>query len=221
MTRQPIAESRVSGGHGTYSVSHARISRCRRWRRGREDIHDVTWYGDVPAPKTWLRITDVGADTVQIWSTNFDLLGEARVQLNPERSGSCAVDVCRDRRESGCCIAVPATSSVRLRRTRRRGASETFTQGRSCGHLSQDVRPSGHQTRLRKKVRRSCSPDQHQGRAWIFVLPQQLANSCRSPTQLFRERYHGDASLLCELVGRVQHRRNLTFVLADSAPLLR
>lgn len=68
-------------------ASHARSPRLRQWRRSTEDIGDVTWYGDVPAPKTWLRITDLDADTVQIWSTGFDLLGEASVQLNPERLG--------------------------------------------------------------------------------------------------------------------------------------
>ncbi|MDO5740196.1 MAG: DEAD/DEAH box helicase [Ornithinimicrobium sp.] len=68
-------------------ASHARLPRHRQWRRSTENIDDVTWYGDVPAPKTWLRVTDVDADTVQIWSTGFDLLGEAAVQLNPERLG--------------------------------------------------------------------------------------------------------------------------------------
>lgn len=68
-------------------VSHARLSRHRRWRRRAEDIDEVTWYRDVPAPKTWLRVTVLDADTIQIWSTGFDLLGEAAAQLNPERRG--------------------------------------------------------------------------------------------------------------------------------------
>lgn len=66
---------------------HARRARLRQWRRRNEDIDDVTWYGDVPDANTWLRITDLGADTVQIWSTGFDVLGEASVRLNPERRG--------------------------------------------------------------------------------------------------------------------------------------
>lgn len=68
-------------------ASHARSPRARRWRRSTEDVGAVTWYGEVPARKTWLRITDLDADTVQIWSTGFKLLGEASVRLNPERSG--------------------------------------------------------------------------------------------------------------------------------------
>ena len=66
---------------------HARRARLRQWRRRNEDIDDVTWYGDVPPTKAWLRVTDLGTDAVQIWSTGFDLLGEASVQINPGRSG--------------------------------------------------------------------------------------------------------------------------------------
>jgi superfamily II DNA/RNA helicase len=68
-------------------VSHSRRPRLRQWRRRNEDLDDVTWYQDVPAAETWLRITDLGPDTVQIWSTGFDLLGEASVQLNLKRRG--------------------------------------------------------------------------------------------------------------------------------------
>lgn len=82
--------------------SHARTSRRRQWKRVREEIQNVTWYGEVPAPRTWLRITEVGTDTVQIWSTGFDLLGEASVQLNPGRSG-----ILRARR-------LPASLGIRL-----------------------------------------------------------------------------------------------------------
>lgn len=69
-------------------VSQAGRPHLGQWRRRNGDIDDVTWYRDVPAPNPWLRITDLGTDTVQIWSTGFDLLGEAAVQLNPERSGN-------------------------------------------------------------------------------------------------------------------------------------
>ena len=68
-------------------ASHASLPSHRQWRRSTEDIDDVTWYGDVPDQRTWLRITDLDAETVQIWSTGFDLLGEAAARLNPERSG--------------------------------------------------------------------------------------------------------------------------------------
>lgn len=68
-------------------ASHARRPRLRQWKRRTEDIDDVTWYGDVPATRAWLRITDLDTDTVQIWSTGFDLLGEATVQLNAQRQG--------------------------------------------------------------------------------------------------------------------------------------
>lgn len=83
-------------------VSDARRPRLRRWRRRHDDIADVTWHGDVPPPRTWLRVTALDADTIQIWSTGFDLLGEASVQLNPRRLG-----VLRARRLSG-------TSGIRL-----------------------------------------------------------------------------------------------------------
>lgn len=68
-------------------VSPARDPGFRQWRRSSEDIEELTWYGEVPAPKTWLRITDLDAETVQVWSNGFDLLGEAAAHLNPERRG--------------------------------------------------------------------------------------------------------------------------------------
>ena len=68
-------------------ASHARHPRLRQWRREIDDIPDVTWYEDVPKPGAWLRVTDLDPNTVQIWSTGFDLLGEATAQLNPERLG--------------------------------------------------------------------------------------------------------------------------------------
>ncbi len=89
----PSAESRPAWD---LFLSQARRRRLRQWRRKARDIDDVTWHGDVPAPFSWLRITDLGTDAVQIWSTGFDLLGEASVRLNPERSGTL-----RARRLSG------------------------------------------------------------------------------------------------------------------------
>lgn len=68
-------------------VSHARRPRLRQWKRRSEEIDEVTWYGDLPAAKSWLRVTELGTEAIQIWSTGFDLLGEAPAQLNPWRSG--------------------------------------------------------------------------------------------------------------------------------------
>lgn len=68
-------------------VSRVQRPRVRQWRRRSEVIRNVTWYGEVPTPNAWLRITDLGTDAVQLWSPGFDLLGEANVQLNPGRSG--------------------------------------------------------------------------------------------------------------------------------------
>lgn len=68
-------------------ASHVGRRRLQRWRPRADDLHDVTWYGEVPVPGTWLRITDLDANTVQIWSTGFDLLGEAAIELNANRLG--------------------------------------------------------------------------------------------------------------------------------------
>ena len=59
----------------------------RKWTRRIRGVENVTWYGVVPDPGTWLRVTDAGAAKIQIWSTGFDLLGEAAVGLNPKRQG--------------------------------------------------------------------------------------------------------------------------------------
>ncbi|WP_280238319.1 DEAD/DEAH box helicase [Nocardia abscessus] len=68
-------------------VNPSRTRRSRRWRRRIEDIQDVTWYGMVPDPNTWLRVTDAGPDKIEIWSTGFNLLGEAAIRLDRERQG--------------------------------------------------------------------------------------------------------------------------------------
>ena len=68
-------------------ASHVGSRRLQRWRRRTDDVREVTWYGDEPASGTWLRITDLDANTVQIWSTGFDLLGEAAIELNANRLG--------------------------------------------------------------------------------------------------------------------------------------
>lgn len=61
--------------------------RSRRWSLQTEDVPDVTWYGHVPDPATWLRVTDAAPGKIEIWSTGFDLLGEAAVLLENERQG--------------------------------------------------------------------------------------------------------------------------------------
>jgi hypothetical protein len=50
-------------------------------------VDDITWYSSAPEPGTWLRITDAGLGKIEVWSTGFDLLGEAAIHLNSERQG--------------------------------------------------------------------------------------------------------------------------------------
>lgn len=80
----PTPESRSAWEAFAYRAQ-ARLS--RRWIRRTEDVNDVTWYETVPEPDTWLRVTDAGPGKIEIWSTGFDLLGEATIRLNPERQG--------------------------------------------------------------------------------------------------------------------------------------
>lgn len=68
-------------------ASHVRRPRLRRWTRSNVDIDDVRWHGDAPAQSTWLRVTVHDANNVEIWTPGFDLLGQASVQINPERLG--------------------------------------------------------------------------------------------------------------------------------------
>jgi hypothetical protein len=80
----PTPESRAAWDAFAY---RARTERSRQWNRRTEDVDDVTWYGAVPDPGTWLRVTDAGPGKIEIWSTGFDLLGEAAIRLSPERQG--------------------------------------------------------------------------------------------------------------------------------------
>ncbi len=80
----PTPESRSAWEAFAY---RAQTRRSRRWIRRTEDVDDVTWYDAVPDPDTWLRVTDAGSGKIEIWSTGFDLLGEAAIRLNPERQG--------------------------------------------------------------------------------------------------------------------------------------
>jgi superfamily II DNA/RNA helicase len=80
----PTPESRSAWEAFAY---RAQAIRSRQWSRRTINVDNVTWYDTVPEPDTWLRVTDVGPDKIEIWSTGFDLLGEATIRLNPERQG--------------------------------------------------------------------------------------------------------------------------------------
>jgi hypothetical protein len=68
-------------------VNPSRTRRARRWNHQTKDVQEVTWYGTVPEPDTWLRITDAAPGKINIWSTGFDLLGGATILLDHERQG--------------------------------------------------------------------------------------------------------------------------------------
>ncbi|WP_329005414.1 DEAD/DEAH box helicase [Kribbella sp. NBC_00709] len=79
----PTPESRSAWVEFAY---RARTQRARQWIRSTEDVDEVIWYDAAPDLGTWLRVTD-GGPGIQIWSTGFDLLGEASIRLNPGRQG--------------------------------------------------------------------------------------------------------------------------------------
>ncbi|MEU8203405.1 DEAD/DEAH box helicase [Streptosporangium sp. NPDC049046] len=68
-------------------VTPSRIRLSLQWRSTTEVLQEVTWYGTVPDPDTWLRVTDDGQGKIEIWSIGYDLLGEAAILLNRERQG--------------------------------------------------------------------------------------------------------------------------------------
>lgn len=80
----PTAESRLAWE--AFS-SRTRTTRSHRWIRRTYNVDEVTWYGTVPEPGTWLRVTDVEPGKIAIWSTDFSMLGEATAYLNPMRQG--------------------------------------------------------------------------------------------------------------------------------------
>jgi superfamily II DNA/RNA helicase len=84
-------------------TNRADRSSSTRWAQHVERIEAVTWYGSIPEPNAWLRATDAVPGKVELWSTGFDLLGEALVDINPRRQG-----VLYARR-------LPATAGVELR----------------------------------------------------------------------------------------------------------
>ncbi|WFE60078.1 DEAD/DEAH box helicase [Micromonospora sp. WMMD712] len=104
----PTPESRAAWER---FANPSRTRRSRRWLPQSVAIPEVTWYATVPAPGTWLRITDAGRARIAIWSTGFDLLGEAAVDLAPHRHG-----VLRGQRP-------PAGTGIRLHY---RGPSDLF-----------------------------------------------------------------------------------------------
>jgi superfamily II DNA/RNA helicase len=57
------------------------------WEFHVEHVEDVQWDEERPHPKAWLRVTDLGPGVVELWSTGFTYLGEARVEINPDRMG--------------------------------------------------------------------------------------------------------------------------------------
>jgi hypothetical protein len=80
----PTAES-----HATWQEFTNRTGRSSRtpWARHVERVEDVTWYNIVPEPNAWLRVTDAVPGKAKLWSTGFDLLGEAPIDINPKRQG--------------------------------------------------------------------------------------------------------------------------------------
>jgi hypothetical protein len=80
----PTAESHAAWEEFTNRAD--RFSRMR-WAGHVEQVEDVTWYDIVPEPNAWLRVTDAGAAKVALWSTGFDSLGEARIDINSKRQG--------------------------------------------------------------------------------------------------------------------------------------
>ena len=80
----PTPESRSAWEAFAY---RSQTRRSHQWIHRTEDLDDVTWYDAVPEPDTWLRVTVADTGKVQIWSTGFDLLGEAAIRLNPEPQG--------------------------------------------------------------------------------------------------------------------------------------
>lgn len=69
-------------------ASRTRAQRSRRWGKQLKKLRDVTWYDAVPDAGTWLRVTNAGMGRIKIWSTGFDLLGEASIRLNAKRQGA-------------------------------------------------------------------------------------------------------------------------------------
>jgi hypothetical protein len=89
----PTPESRSAWLAFAYG---ARTARSRQWRRREADVDEITWHDEIPPANSWLRVTDPEPGRIEIWSTGFDLLGEAAVSLNAARQG-----ILRARRHRG------------------------------------------------------------------------------------------------------------------------
>jgi superfamily II DNA/RNA helicase len=88
LAADPAWPTAVSRSAWLAFASPTRARRVRRWRRlSTHDVREITWQTAPPPAGTWLRVTDAGPGTIEIWSTGLDLLGEATVGLNPRRQG--------------------------------------------------------------------------------------------------------------------------------------
>ena len=80
----PTAESHAAWEEFT---NRADQFSTKRWARHAERVDEVTWYDVVPEPNTWLRVTDAGPGRIALWSTGFDPVGEASIDVNSNRQG--------------------------------------------------------------------------------------------------------------------------------------
>lgn len=69
-------------------VTHTRTSRAFPWEFRTYEVEDVQWDEEIPDPEAPLRVTDLSPGVVELWSTGFTYLGEARVEINPDRKGA-------------------------------------------------------------------------------------------------------------------------------------
>lgn len=81
----PTAESRRAW---LQFVTHTRTSRALPWEYRTYEVEDVQWDEELPDPEAPLRVTDLSPGVVELWSTGFTYLGEARVEINPDRKGA-------------------------------------------------------------------------------------------------------------------------------------
>ncbi|MFD9680568.1 hypothetical protein ACFWAD_11880 [Rhodococcus sp. NPDC059969] len=81
----PTAESRRAW---LQFVTHTRASRAFPWEFRTYAVEDVQWDEELPDPEARLRVTDLSPGVVELWSTGFAYLGEARVEIDPDREGA-------------------------------------------------------------------------------------------------------------------------------------
>jgi superfamily II DNA/RNA helicase len=80
----PTAESHKAWSQFT---NHANQPDSFPWVQQIEQVEDVQWDAGAPAAGAWLRVTDISLGVVELWSAGFDFLGEAHVDINPDRQG--------------------------------------------------------------------------------------------------------------------------------------